>query len=316
MRPAIIADDLTGACDAAARAALAGWQSRVLMDWECAAAGDLLVISTATRNQSPEQAARVVTEAGRELIDRGAQPVFKKIDSTLRGPWAAEVAALRLVTEAELVAVAPAFPECGRVVRGGVVYCDGEPVGALAPALATAGIGDALIGDAESDRDLAAFAESVRGQGRSPRRVLWVGSAGLARYAFGPVPSGHAPRPRPTAARWLVVAGSTHPSTLAQVDVLRQACLDVALAEVIDEVPGIIEPGVGLFFIGGDTAERAVRALSVSALDVFGEVLPGVAVGRLVGGRADGVPFLSKAGGFGAPDTVLRALEVCAQASL
>jgi len=315
MRPGIIADDLTGACDSAARAAQAGWHPRVVLSCSAEESDpvakdvDLLVISTATRNRSPKQAAAVVAEAARAMIACGARPCFKKIDSTLRGPWAAEVAALRRMAEAELVAVAPAFPDCGRVVRGGVVFCDGKRVGALAPALAAAGIRDVIIGDAESDEQLAAFVKSVKARGR---RILWVGSGGLARFAFGP--GGNvAPALQPAAARWLIIAGSKHPVTLAQMEAVRQASLEsqAPRVEVVLEVPERIKPGTGLFLIGGDTAARAVRALGARALDVFGEALPGVAIGRLVGGCAAGAPFLSKAGGFGAPDTVLRAVRLC-----
>ncbi len=315
MRPGIIADDLTGACDSAARAALAGWRPRVVLSCSAeesdpvASDADLLVISTATRSRSPKQAAVVVAEAARAMIACGARPCFKKIDSTLRGPWAAEVAALRRVTEAKLVAVAPAFPDCGRVVRGGVVYSEGKRVGALTPALVAAGIRDAIIGDAETDEHLAAFVESVKARGRS---VLWVGSGGLARFAFGP--GGNVARAlQPAAARWLIIAGSKHPVTLAQMEAVRQAKQEAQgpREEMVAEAPERIEPGTGLFLIGGDTAARAVRALGARALDVLGEALPGVAVGKLVGGRADGASFLSKSGGFGAPDTVLRAVRLC-----
>ena len=324
MRQAIIADDLTGACDSAARATLAGWRPLVLPAGMLGGTGPdsadsetghtLVVVSTATRRQPREQAAKAVGEVARALLARGVFPCFKKIDSTLRGPWAAEVAALRQVIGAQVVAVAPAFPACGRIVRDGTVYAEGEPVGALAPALAAAGVGDALIQDAESDQELAAFVESVV-QRRAT--VLWVGSAGLARFAFGRAPAGESaaesqPPSSALAARWLIVAGSTHAATLAQVEAARAAGGDAvgAAVEVVSQVPKALERDTGLFLIGGDTAEGAVGALEVEALEVFGEVLPGVATGRLLGGRAHGVPFLSKAGGFGQPDALTRAITL------
>ena len=322
MRPAIIADDLTGACDSAARATLAGWRPLVLPAGMLGGTGpdsadsetELVVVSTATRNQPPERAAKAVGEIARALLSRGVFPCFKKIDSTLRGPWAAEVAALRQVIEAQVVAVAPAFPACGRIVRDGTVYADGELVGALAPALAAAGIGDALIQDAESNQELAAFVESVV-QRRAT--VLWVGSAGLARFAFGQAPAGESvaesrPPSSALAARWFIVTGSTHAATLAQVEAARAAGRDAvgASVEVVNQVPKTLGRDTGLFLVGGDTAEGAVGALEVEALEVFGEILPGVATGRLLGGRAHGVPFLSKAGGFGQPDALIRAITL------
>ena len=300
MRSAIIADDLTGACDAAARAALAGWRPRVVLDGE-PTTQKLVVVSTATRNSTARQAAAIVTEVAQRLLRRGIRPLLKKIDTGLRGPWAAEVAALRKATDAQLVAVAPAFPACGRVVRNGILYADGEEVGALAPALEAAGIHDAIIGDAETDEELAAFAEKIASERRS---VLWVGSAGLARYVFG---DRHlSPRRLPVADRWLVINGSTHPSSLAAVEAARQAGIEIA-----ESTPESLEPGTALFLIGGDTAERALRHMGASALDVFDEALAGVAVGRVEGGLADGSLFLTKAGHFGNAETVLRAIERC-----
>ena len=311
MRAAIIADDLTGACDSAARAALAGWRPRVLL--KGAQAGlDISVISTSTRNLAEESAAEAVTQAARALMARGVRPLFKKIDSVLRGPWAAEVAALSRVTAAEVVAVCPAFPACGRTVRGGVVYRHGETLGALAPALEAAGLGGAgpalVLGDAETEQDLASFVDSVAARGRG---VLWVGSAGLARYAFGQRDWVPAPSPRVT--RWLIVAGSSHPATLAQLEEARSAGLEVVEANL---AAATVQPGLesgtalGLFFIGGYTAERAVRHLCAGALDVQGEALPGIALGRIVGGLADGLPFLSKSGGFGTAGAVVQAIQV------
>lgn len=300
MQTAIIADDLTGACDAAARAAMAGWRPRVVLRGN--ACGELVAVSTASRGFTEVHAAQVVARAACRLIACGFHPAFKKIDSTLRGPWAHEVAALREVLGADIVAVCPAFPACGRVVRGGNVYCHGELIGALAPPLAAAGIADALIADAATEQDLAAFARSVAAMGRS---VLWVGSAGLAQFAF-PNPSPVERPPLPVAATWLVVSDSQHPATQAQVKIARDAGIPVSTS-----VPKELPERSGLFLIGGDTAQAAVRALGVTAMDVFGEVLPGIVAGRLAGGRAGGTPFLTKSGGFGEPEDVVRAIRLC-----
>ncbi len=310
MRAGIIADDLTGACDSAARAACAGWRTRVVLNGSIAGS-EITVVSTATRGLPAEQAAGLVAEAARSLIARGIRPLFKKIDSTLRGPWAEEVAALCRVTAPQIVAVCPAFPACERTVREGVAYCREEAIGVLAPALQAAGLGKQapgapalIIGDAESDADLAAFVQTVAARGGS---VLWVGSAGLARFAFGQREQ-FAP-PFPAVSRWLIVAGSNHPATLAQLDAARAAGLEVS-GKLPAAAPG---PGFGLFFIGGDTAERAVRLLKTAALDVYGEALPGVAAGRLISGVADGAAFLSKSGGFGGAQAILEAIAAIGQ---
>jgi D-threonate/D-erythronate kinase len=64
-----------------------------------------------------------------------------------------------------------------------------------------------------------------------------------------------------------------------------------------------------LFVSGGDTAARLAEALGVEAIDFVDEILPGIPLGhfssRSLGGR---VLFVSKSGGFGAPDAMVSVL--------
>jgi len=55
-----------------------------------------------------------------------------------------------------------------------------------------------------------------------------------------------------------------------------------------------------------------VRALEASGLRLDGEVEPGVAGGRLLDGPFAGLPLVTKAGGFGDPDTLVRLQAACA----
>lgn len=60
---------------------------------------------------------------------------------------------------------------------------------------------------------------------------------------------------------------------------------------------------------GGDTARRTVDAMRARALDLLGEVEPGVPFGLLrLQGRQ--LPFSTKAGGFGSADTLLRCVRL------
>ena len=61
-----------------------------------------------------------------------------------------------------------------------------------------------------------------------------------------------------------------------------------------------------LVVTGGATLFRLVRALDADALLVTGELMPGIAVSRLEGGRWPGATVLSKSGAFGAPDLLVR----------
>jgi len=65
----------------------------------------------------------------------------------------------------------------------------------------------------------------------------------------------------------------------------------------------------GLILTGGDVAGAVCAALGASALCLQGEVGPGVAWGFIVDGRLPGLPFVTKAGGFGAEDTLAAAIE-------
>ncbi|SFP85982.1 Uncharacterized conserved protein YgbK, DUF1537 family [Geodermatophilus dictyosporus] len=59
---------------------------------------------------------------------------------------------------------------------------------------------------------------------------------------------------------------------------------------------------------GGDGARALVDRWGCTGIEVLGAVTEGVPHGRLVGGDADGLPVTTKAGGFGDPDTLVRAV--------
>jgi uncharacterized protein YgbK (DUF1537 family) len=44
-------------------------------------------------------------------------------------------------------------------------------------------------------------------------------------------------------------------------------------------------------------------------MELYGEVEPGVPCGRLIGGTFDGLPAVTKAGGFGRPDVFVRVMH-------
>ena len=71
----------------------------------------------------------------------------------------------------------------------------------------------------------------------------------------------------------------------------------------------------GLVVAGGDTAFDVLRSLGASSIDVLGEVETGVPYGLLNEGIARGVTLVTKAGGFGDPQTLTRALEFVAGTS-
>ncbi len=60
----------------------------------------------------------------------------------------------------------------------------------------------------------------------------------------------------------------------------------------------------GLFLSGGDTAEAVRHQTGASALLIREEILPGLVRGEFVGGPFDGLPVVTKAGAFGAANTL------------
>ncbi len=220
MKMLIIADDLSGAADCAAGCAQTGLRTLVALDGEADPAGFAVVAVDADSRRLPAVEAAA---AQRALLERwlASRPslLYKKIDSTLRGSFAEELAATRHLTGMPIIA--PAFPATGRTVVNGQVLVKGVLLqeteiwrnerragpAALPDLLRAAGFepavlsltelrGDSsavrasfaahaaapnrvLICDAESEDDLARIA-----QGSAPLagRCQWVGSGGLMRH--------------------------------------------------------------------------------------------------------------------------------------
>ncbi|AYN96650.1 four-carbon acid sugar kinase family protein [Pseudomonas sp. LTJR-52] len=221
MRLMIIADDLSGAADCAIAFASLGLDTVVTLDpSHDTGAAQVIAIDTDTRRLSSSEAAARTVAAYQK--SKAGQRLYKKIDSTLRGNWAAEVAALQAL--AGLAIVAPAFPATGRTTHEGQVLVHGQPLETtetwklehadqcadLNIMLETAGLrtakltletlrGDAfvltehikqiakgdsqaLIVDAETSEDLRRLAQVTA---KMSEGLFWVGSGGLAREIAG-----------------------------------------------------------------------------------------------------------------------------------
>jgi D-threonate/D-erythronate kinase len=332
MRLAIIADDLTGAMDAAAPFAERGLAVTLVLsaaaEMAPAAMGDVVAFDTSSRHLPPAEAAAAVARCVAAL-PRGT-PLFKKIDSTLRGAVVEEIRAA--AAGRGTIVIAPAVPAQGRTVRGGQVLVHGVPVsaaesdgdarqrrfaGSLAAALAP---WPCAMPDCATEGDLAAIARTA------PAGALLVGAAGLAQAVaqirFGDATAAARPAPAGPA---LFVAGSRTAITAHQLAHLRQA----RPAAAIETPPAAPEADAGavarrlaqcavarlrrieagaLVLIGGDTARAVLDALGVQALRVRGHIIPAIPWGEAeIGDRS--LVVATKAGGFGAPDALSRIAE-------
>jgi D-threonate/D-erythronate kinase len=81
-----------------------------------------------------------------------------------------------------------------------------------------------------------------------------------------------------------------------------------ALAQAVRDILATT-PVSGLAIVGGDTAQTVFRALHASGLVLAGEVTPGLPYGRLLDGPFAGLLTATKAGGFGADQTLHDCLE-------
>jgi uncharacterized protein YgbK (DUF1537 family) len=126
----VLADDLSGALEVAVP--FARGERSVMLPLETRVsrprAGRLVVMNTETRNSSASEARTVVRDALARAREAGARVVFKKIDSTLRGPVHAELAAVLDASPHALLVVCPTNVRAGRTVRGGVLHIHGVPV--------------------------------------------------------------------------------------------------------------------------------------------------------------------------------------------
>ncbi|MGI8856886.1 MAG: four-carbon acid sugar kinase family protein [Thermomicrobiales bacterium] len=290
---AVVADDLTGACDAAAQFRRAGARTAVILDTgtETLPEGwDVIAVTTESRRVLPTIAAARTRDAVERLRSAGAHRLYVKVDSTLRGAPGGIIEAAAMQFGVPYVLVAPAFPEQGRTVLGGWVRREdtaivdgmarlGEtaiasvghiPLRAIRSSMTAIAISPGLLvdtvalllADAERDDDLWTLAEYAA----STELAMVAGSAGLARY-IAPFWCWETANPDDEDEAWaerdgpvLVVVGTRNPMTQAQLAYLRDA----------DDVAVIAVPHDAM----ADTIATAHKALDAFPVVVLALTLP------------------------------------------
>jgi uncharacterized protein YgbK (DUF1537 family) len=317
-----IADDLTGALEIGAKFAAQGLASRIVTRSWTGGAPDVpvLVIDTETRHLDESSAANAVHHAATAALPFAPWLIYKKTDSTLRGHIAAELRALQQTLPGRSLVYAPAYPDMGRTVRGGRLFVDGIPVDqtafasdALNPVLESnirAMLGDiaAEVFDGESDEDVLAAARAVLAMEPPP---IAAGPAALAGALAQCLPLPRATiRKLPRLSRCLVVNGSRHPASAAQIEsahfendweYFNEDCGGTGPERATrtgERIRQRIEdsPVDALVVFGGDTAFGIHSALGAHPFEAYGEVVPGVPISR-----SNGLFWITKAGGFGSP---------------
>jgi len=263
----LIADDLTGASDAAVQFARRGWEAVLVLDGaRLGEGGSVLAVTTDCRALDNATAEKLTADAVSQLVEAGIDRIYLKIDSTMRGSAPGQIAGAlsvwrRKYPDAAAV-VCPAYPRMGRTVVDNRLLVDGRPVeqsaigrdpvtpvttSDLAALIPGSQYGPAkaghyvLIGtqsapiltvDAANDDQLAAIASAVAAAGP---RMIAVGSAGLADAMAavwsGPTAFAQAPagrQPEQTR-RILIQVTSLNPVSHAQIAKLAQVYPDVVV---------------------------------------------------------------------------------------
>lgn len=327
---AVLADDLTGACDAGVQFARAGYRTEVgFGPPPHLPEHGALVIDTDSRVRSPAEAAGRVLTAAQSV--RSARLVYKKLDSTLRGHVAAELAAALAGSGRERGVYAPAFPQYGRTTRGGVQLVDTVPVHGTAfahdprnpmreshiPTLLKQGglSGVAVLStddlrdpgrawstiarhtwtvvDIDTEADLRALIRTVP----DPGTVLWGGSTGLARALGEALPAARPSTPNPAspARRVLTVVGSVNMVSRAQLaQLLAAGVVSVSLDAALGEGDGVAR---AVSLAGQALKDGSSVALSSTLPD---EREREEAAARVAAGLAAVVQALSRSPGFDA----------------
>ena len=231
----------------------------------------------------------------------------------------------------------PAFPALGRTVEAGYLRVIGDA--GFVPIEVAACFRDVPVADGVRFRlrDAAcdAHLDAIVCEGlASKERVLWAGSAGLAAALARAIGAGSpgdvAFSPGPA----IFCLGSDHPVTSEQQARLvqeRGAALVAAETMGIEAISEALHKGrhvvlrircghtagerlrelLGddagpLVLSGGTTAALVLRALDVHAIELRLEIAPGIPCGLAQGGPFHGAPVVTKSGGFGGPDALMK----------
>lgn len=328
---AIVADDLTGALDAAAPFASRGLHTEIALTIGAIPRAlsekpHVISINVASRERDIE-GAREATAAALAQLPAGVR-LFKKVDSRLKGHIEAELD----VTPFRSALMAPAIPDFGRIVKAG--HVQGFGVDTPISIAATLGRHAAQI----TVPDVATF-EEMNGQllaSEAGTVDLLIGARGLAEALARQMTGGTVSRmaeipPGPG----LFVIGSRDPITLAQIEELRAArtprylpapngrltdtTADGSLITLVQAVPGTVPTNAQdvsrflaegvvpaltasastLLLSGGATAEAVLEQMGITRFRLVGECMPGLGLAH-----ADGRCIIAKSGGFGQTGTL------------
>lgn len=121
---AIIADDLTGACDSGVKLLNQGYKTEVIInstqfDAFNIESNEAISVNTESRALSSEDAYQAVYQTTQKMKKKGYTRFYKKIDSVLRGNIGSEIDGVLDALGCNLAIVASALPANGRIIVDG-----------------------------------------------------------------------------------------------------------------------------------------------------------------------------------------------------
>ncbi|WP_268807272.1 four-carbon acid sugar kinase family protein [Bryocella elongata] len=324
----MLADDLTGACDAAAPFAMRGLRTEVGIARNATRSSECQVWSCSS--ESREANASSVEPMLARVLGRipPAAAFFKKVDSVFRGNTFAEVASVRRLRPERTAILAPAFPAAGRLVKDGVLEIQdlsgtrslrlieklrdqGLTVHHITASCDADELRCQLADDAGSEGSVILYDATVQlhldalvNAADALEAPLWIGSAGLAHAIAESFSSGStAIEPRvdtlpQTTNALLYFVGSTHPVTRAQVEALAQHRERMPNIQVIDVPRGPAARDLILDAVWGLRSET-ISCLFVTGGDTASAVFAalGITALRVVDEFAPGLPHCHAIGG-------------------
>lgn len=137
----VVADDLTGANDAAVQFASVGWRTLIALGQPSGPGAphaiDVVAVTTDSRAATASGARADTDRAVRGMAAAGAERLYLKVDSTMRGSIAAQIQGAVEAWSQHLpgafALLCPSYPALGRTVAQGKVRMNGAPLETRAP---------------------------------------------------------------------------------------------------------------------------------------------------------------------------------------
>jgi D-threonate/D-erythronate kinase len=124
----VIADDLTGAAEIGAVGLRYGLSAEIVVSGKPGGKAKLICMDTDSRSCDAGEARRRAASAANALRKAGADWIYKKVDSVLRGNVIPELEAVMKQLRMERALLVPANPSLGRTIEDGHYFIHGKPI--------------------------------------------------------------------------------------------------------------------------------------------------------------------------------------------